>query len=383
MYHFGKRSFDRTIRHTHKSVILAGPSNTFSPVGLAILIGFTKLGNLRVSAFSIIQGKQIPFTPARLRIDQVELDVRNPRLQYLIGQVGGQTTQAQIDSMIWEKDQVKALSQSIFQNGGVREPIIVQPVPGAPDRYIVREGNCRTVCNRHLSDQHPGDERFSFISAQIYEHNLTEEDLAVLLADLHVAKKISWDAYEQAKYIHDLFHVYGKPYDWLSNHLRLGKSKISENLSAYKATTDYLQVHPSPANIKKFSFFQELMKKRELKERYDDSVEFRQRFYGWLNNETITDSKQVRSLPEVLANAEAAKALDADGFDAAAKILITDNPALGSDLFHAVKTATQALKVAPAADIHDLKAGNPQKIIMLRNLKRALEDLSTLAGINL
>ena len=336
-----------------------------------------------MSAFSIIQGKQIPFTPARLRIDQVELDARNPRLQYLIGQVGGATTQATLDAMIWEKDQVKALSQSIYQNGGVREPIIVQPVAGVPDRYIVREGNCRTVCNRHLSDQHPGDERFAFISAQIYEHNLTEEDLAVLLADMHVAKKISWDAYEQAKYIHDLFHVYGKPYDWLSNHLRLGKSKISENLSAYKATTDYLQVHPSPANIKKFSFFQELMKKRELKERYDDSVEFRQKFYGWLNNEIITDSKQVRSLPDILANAEAAKALDAEGFDAAAKVLITDNPALGSDLFHAVKTATAALKVAPAADIQDLKAGNAQKIIMLRNLKRALEDLSTLAGINL
>lgn len=125
------------------------------------------------------------------------------------------------------------------------------------------------------------------------------------------------------------------------------------------------------------------MKKKELKERYDDSIEFRQKFYRWLNNEVITDSKQVRSLPEILANVEAAKALSAEGFDAAAKILIIDNPALGSDLFAAVKTATEALKIAPAADIHDLKAGNAQKIIMLRNLKRALEDLSTLAGINL
>jgi hypothetical protein len=334
------------------------------------------------SGISVIQGKQIPFTAGRLRIDQVELDARNPRVQYLVGQTGGRISQDQLDALIWDKDQVKALSQSIFQNGGVREPIIVQPA-GNSNRYVVREGNCRLVCSRHLSEQYPGDERFAFIPAHVYEHNLTEEDLAVLLADLHVASKIRWDAYEQAKYIHDLFHVYGKPYDWLSNHLRMSKSKISEHLAAYKATTDYLHVHPSPANIKRFSFFQELMKKRELRERYEQEAEFRQRFYSWLEKDRISDARFVRALSDILANVEATKALDEQGYDAAARILITNDPSRGSDLFHAVKVATEALKAAPASDIQDLKSGNPQKLIMMRNLKRALEDLSTLAGISL
>jgi hypothetical protein len=329
---------------------------------------------------SVIQGKQVPYTPARISIAEIDLDAKNPRVQYLVGQVGGAVTQGQLDSMIWDKDQVKALSQSIFQNGGVREPIIVQR---AGDRYVVREGNCRLVSSRHLADQHPGDERFSHIPAQVYEHNLTEEDLAVLLANLHVAKKISWDAYEQAKYIHDLFNVYGKTYDWLSNHLRMSKGKISESLAAYKATTDYLQVHGSPTNIRKFSFFQELMKKKDLKERYDDSAEFRQSFYGWLEGSKITDARQVRALPEILANAEATKALNETGFEAAARVLITNDPSRGSGLFASVKAATEALKAAPASDIQDLKEGNPQKLIMLRNLKRSLEDLSTLAGVAL
>ena len=35
------------------------------------------------------------------------------------------------------------------------------------------------------------------------------------------------------------------------------------------------------------------------------------------------------------------------------------------------------------SDILDLKSGNAQKLIMLRNLKRALEDISTLAGVTL
>jgi hypothetical protein len=331
--------------------------------------------------YTVIQGKQVAYTATRLPNDQLELDPKNPRVQYLIGQMAGNITEARLDELIWAKDQVKALAHSIFQNGGIREPIIVQPA--GKNKFRVREGNSRTVCNRHLSEQYPGDERFAFIPAHIFEQNLTEEDVAVVLADFHVAGKISWDAYEQAKHIHDLFHVYGKTYDWLSDHLRMSKSKISEHLAAYKATADFLQLHPAPANIRKFSMFQELMKKKDLRERYDESAEFRQKIYGWLEKDRISDPKQMRSLPGVLQNPEATKALDVHGFDAAAKVLISNDPSLGSDLFHAVKTATEALKAAPASDIQDLKSGNAQKLIMLRNLKRSLEDVSTLAGITL
>ena len=57
----------------------------------------------------------------------------------------------------------------------------------------------------------------------IFDGELNDEDLAVLLADMHVAGKIRWDAYEQAKHVSDLYNVYGKTYDWLGNHLRLSK----------------------------------------------------------------------------------------------------------------------------------------------------------------
>ena len=325
-----------------------------------------------------IQGKAIPYTIAKLPVGQLELDSMNPRLQYLIGLQGGKASQEQLDEMIWDKDQVKGLAQSIFQNGGVREAIIV--VRSKHGTYLVREGNCRTVCCRHLSEQYPGDDRFALVPAHIFDH-LSDEDLAVLLADMHVAKKISWDAYEQSKVIFDLYNVYGKPYEWISNHLRISKSKISELLAAYKATTDFLQIHPAPGNVKKFSVFQEVMKKRELRDQYDNSGEFRQKLYKWIDEEKIYDHRQVRELPEILANKEAAKALDEHGRDAAVQVLVDKDPSRGSDLFWKVKAATEALSVAPASDIQDLKAGNPQKIIMLRNLQRAIEDLYTLAGI--
>ena len=330
--------------------------------------------------FMTLQGKQIPYVRVTIQVADALLDPKNPRIQYMIGQRSGDVSQSDLDGMLWEKDQVKALAASIYQNGGVYEPIIVQR---QGNKYLVREGNSRTVACRHLTQQYPNDARFMTMPAVVFDVDLGEDDLAVLLADMHVASKIRWDAYEQAKHVYDLHHIHGKTYEWLSNHLRLSKSKITELLDAYRATTEYLMVHKAPDNIRKFSFFQELTKKKELRARFADDSEFKQQFFRWLATNKITDSKQVRSLDAVLAHPEAAQALEAQGFAGATRVLIVNDPALESDLFLAIKRATEALKQAPASDITDLKTGNVQKLLMLRNLHRAIEDLATLSAVKL
>jgi hypothetical protein len=333
-----------------------------------------------VPDYLTLQGKNIPYMRSAVAVDKCELDPANPRIQYLLGSRGGGLAQNEVDELIWDKDAVKALAQSILQNGGVYEHIIVQR---KGEKFLVREGNCRTVACRHLLDQYPDDKRFLTMPAMIFDVDLTDEDLAVLLADMHVAGKIRWDAYEQAKHVADLFNVYGKTYDWLSNHLRLSKSKIIELLSAYRATTEYLSANPDPGNVRKFSFFHELMRKKDLRDRFQTDMVFKQRFHKWLNEGRITDAKQVRDLPTILANTEATQALEAQGIDAASTVLIREDPSLQSDVFYSIKQATEALRSIPAIEIQDLKEGHPQKIIMLRNLHRALEDLATIATVKL
>ncbi|MGD0481501.1 MAG: hypothetical protein ABSA42_15115 [Terracidiphilus sp.] len=330
--------------------------------------------------FIIVQGKQVPYARTMIGVGQLELDPKNPRIQFLVGQKAGMVSESELDELLWAKDSVKALGQSIYQNGGVYEPLIVQK---NGDRFRVREGNSRTVASRHLAAQYPNDSRFMTVPAMVFDVNLTEEDLAVLLADMHVAGKIRWDAYEQAKHVYDLFHIYGKTYDWLSNHLRLSKGKIKELLGAYQAMSEFLSLFPAPMNIRKYSFFAELMKKRDLRDRFEMDQQFKQKFHKWLVNDKLTDSKQVRSLGAILANSEAEKELEKQGYDEAAKVLMRDDPSLESDLFWAIKNATGRLEEAPASDIQDLKSGNPQKIILLRNLYRAIEDLATLASVKL
>ncbi|HUQ94900.1 MAG TPA: hypothetical protein VM120_24690 [Bryobacteraceae bacterium] len=328
----------------------------------------------------ITQGRSIPYSRGAVPLHECILDSQNPRIQFLVGQRAGAVSEADLEELIWEKDAVKALAQSILQNGGVYEAVIVQRVA---EGFLVREGNCRTVACRHLLAQHPKDNRFKMLPAMIFDVELSEEDLAVLLADMHVSGKIRWDAYEQAKHVSDLFNVYGKTYEWLSNHLRLSKGKIRELLEAYQATTEYLSLYPAPVNVKKFAVFHEVIKKKDLRERFKEDSRFKQSFQRWVNQERITDSKQVRDLAMLLTNPEAVKALEQSGFEEAQKVLVREDPSLQSDAFWAIKEATAKIKTLPADDIQDLKAGNPQKILMMRNLYRAIEDVATLAGVKL
>jgi hypothetical protein len=120
-----------------------------------------------------IQGKQIPYTRERIPVEKCDLDPKNPRVQFLVGQVQN-IGQPDLDDLIWNKDSVRALAQTIEQNGGVHEAILVQNVYDG--RFLVREGNCRTVISRHLNEQ--GISNFATIPAMIFKEELTEEDLA-------------------------------------------------------------------------------------------------------------------------------------------------------------------------------------------------------------
>ena len=74
----------------------------------------------------VIQGRNVPYTRGVVSIDECILDPQNPRIQFLIGQRAGAVNERDVAELIWEKDAVKALGQSILQNGGVYEPVIVQ-----------------------------------------------------------------------------------------------------------------------------------------------------------------------------------------------------------------------------------------------------------------
>ena len=124
------------------------------------------------------------------------------------------------------------------------------------------------------------------------------------------------------------------------------------------------------------------MKKRDLAEQFATDPEFKQRFHRWLADGKLTDARQVRVLERILESAEATKALDDQGARAAENVLIRDDPALESDLFDAVKRASDKLRTASMEEVQSIK-DSPQKVVMLRELRTRLQNLATYAGVEL
>ena len=331
----------------------------------------------------LIDGRPVAYEDRRVPVSDLVLDPKNPRIQYEIRlKLRDPISDEQLDGLMWERDQVKRLKAAIKQAGGVSEPLFVRQRPDG--RLLVLEGNQRTVAVRHQLRETPDDPRFHTVPAWIFGEDLTSGEIAVLLADLHVAGKDQWRPYEQAKHIFELSDTFGKSYDWLATHLRLSKSQVMQKIAAYRAFTDFLNEvgGEDPSKVTKYSFFEELYKKKLVREPFEGDAEFRRRFKQWINIGRLTDAKDVRDLPVILDSVKATEALESGGIDAARRILIQEDPSLGSDLLAAVKGATQKIKDAPVSEVQSFKE-DPRKIVILRDLNTAIANLATLAGVSL
>jgi hypothetical protein len=279
--------------------------------------------------------------------------------------------------MLWDIDQVKALYQSIYQNGGLLEDPVIH------GNGIVVEGNCRTVCLRELCAKYPKDERFRQFYVRVLPIDVTEEQLMLLLGELHIAGKIEWRAFDQAEYVWKMNKVFGKNYDYLADHLRWSRSKLAQKIAAYEESRAYIERTGDPQGINRFSHFEEFMKKKELRDRRDADPAFVRQFGEWVYKGKLPDSKDVRSLPGILANEEAKKKFETHGMREAQAVLYNTNPSLVSNLYSVVDQAAQELENISLVEVTALENGDEARLEKLRRLVRAVRKLEKVSGVKL
>lgn len=313
-------------------------------------------------------------------ISFLKLDPLNQRLSYQLTQLrktGKRGTDAELHDLLWSLDAVKDLYQSILQNGGlIQDPIVKS------DGLVV-EGNCRTVACRELHKKHPKDERFSEVFVQILPADFSEEQLITLLGELHIAGKIEWRAYEQAEYVWKMNKQFGKTYDFLSSHLRWPRSKIAQKIAAYEETTVYLAETGDPDGVNRFSHFEELMKKKELREKRESDPQFMKSFRSWVLSGKFPDAKDVRIFPDVLANARALKEFEKKDIRTAERVLNESDPSRSSDFYWSIDQTTMQLRSTPLSEINELREHNPAKVAKLKSLHQAIVDLAKISGVDL
>lgn len=312
-------------------------------------------------------------------VDKLKLDPANPRLGYLLRQnkKGAPVTDKELAEMLWDIDQVKALYQSVFQNGGLLEDPVIRR-----DGTVV-EGNCRTVVLRQLRSKYPEDERFEKVFVRILPKDVTDEQISLLLGELHIAGKIEWRAFDQAEYVWKMNKIFGKTYDFLATHLRWSRSKLAQKIAAYEETKAYLDRFGDPQGINKFSHFEELMKKKPLRDLRDQNPDFMRKFGQWVLEGRLPGGTDVRDLPGILDNEEALRVFESKGIRDAKLVLQKANPALGSNLYSALDQASAELESIALNEITELKTGDDARLQKLRRLASAIKRVETFAEIDL
>jgi hypothetical protein len=312
-------------------------------------------------------------------VEKLKLDPNNQRLGYLLRQHKKAPTVSdkELHKLLWDIDQVKALHQSVYQNGGLLEDPVVR-VDGT-----VVEGNCRTVVMRELKKKYPEDDRFKQVFVRVLPPDVTEEQISLLLGELHIAGKIEWRAFDQAEYVWKMNKVFGKTYDFLATHLRWSRSKLAQKIAAYEETKAYLERTGDPQGINRFSHFEEFMKKKPLRDRMEQEPEFIHRFGVWVQQGKLVDSRDVRDLPAILENEDSLRKFEKEGIKAARVVLHNANPSITSNLYSAIDQASGELEQISLQEITALQDGNEARLEKLQRLARALRRIEEIAKIEL
>jgi len=327
----------------------------------------------------MLGGARVQVRAFDLPLEDVELDSTNPRLANTVALnhlAEGAGMQRFLEETLWADTDVRQLYQSVRENRGLVERIIVR------SNGVVAEGNCRTVVYRKLRANFPNDSTWKKIPARILPNNITQKQIDILLGELHVGGKNEWIPFEKAGHIHTLFTRHGLTQDEIAKLLHTSKTAVNHNIRSFGAMKDhYLPEHPGPGAVRKFSYFLELYKKPKLRDWVTSDPAALGRFVKWVGTEKIGKGAQVRHLDLIIQNPAALKAFDKGGMEAAQPILMRDRPELSSPLFRSMVETTAAIDSARLDDVARVrseKAGGARAIV--HELKRALDKFVDLCG---
>jgi hypothetical protein len=317
-----------------------------------------------------LDGRKVAVRNEDIPVKRLRLDAQNPRIANTVAfrlDLKGDFDVA-IEDLLWSDPDVRDLYRQVLVNRGLIERIIVTT------DFTVVEGNCRLIVYRKLQEKYPREPQWMKIPSRVLPDDITKRNVALLLAQLHVQGKNEWSSFEKAGHVYKLHKEFALTQDEIALRLRMSKSKVNQLIRAFEAMkTVFLPQFPDPANVHKFSYFEELFKKPELREWAMNDVDAVQRFARWVGTNKLSQGVQVRDLAAILASPDALAALEHGGYVEARKVLEEDDPTISSPLFRKMVEMTEALRSARLDDIQRARPdGSRAARRIVRDFQQAL-----------
>lgn len=243
----------------------------------------------------------------KLPIDQIELDLENPRIKQWLEIYGDDITSEGIalalsaSSGTSSTSTYSALKESIKVNKGIINPIIVNR--NTDGKLVVIEGNTRLQIYKEFAAADP-EGPWKEIIAIVYDA-LPVEQIHAIRLQTHLVGPREWDPFSKAKYLNQLSNIDKLPMAMIISFCGGKSAEIRKLIDAYTDMTKYYFKKADEAGIdpdpREFSKFAELQN-RSIKEALAIHHFTEEDFATWVINGNIDNAQNVRKIPAILAN---------------------------------------------------------------------------------
>lgn len=260
------------------------------------------------------------------------------------------------------------LQRQIEANGGLFEPLLVEPHPTLPGKFRIIDGDRRWTNSRALVEQ--GKDEFRQVPIEVTDGTLSEEERLRVWIYIHRQRK-EWDAKEKEMVAYRLVDLMGRAS--AANILGITVRELDKLVDVFELSEKFTSLRDPSAAI---TWAREMMgvSKKLLTPSVVEAVVKK------VNQKRITNSKDLRKLRTILPDPVAKAHFLSDAGDLESAMLRLGAPekkakgGLSSDL----ETVVEAMKTLPWTTLQELK-GDPdilKKIddaeTLLRSLRKAL-----------
>ena len=256
------------------------------------------------------------------------------------------------------------LQRQIEANGGLFEPLLVEPHPQFAGRFRIIDGDRRWTNSRELVDQGKADYRT--IPIEVTDRTLTEEDRLRVWIYIHRQRK-EWDAREKEMVAYRLVDFMGRTS--AANILGITVRELDKLVDVFRVSEKFTSLRDPGAAI---TWARELMgvSKKLLTPSVIEAVVKK------VNGKRITNSKDLRKLRAILPDPVARTNFLSEGGDLETAMLRLGPKALPKPvgLEGDLDAAVEAMKNVPWTILQELR-GNKALLDKIDDAEKLLRSL--------
>lgn len=258
------------------------------------------------------------------------------------------------------------LQRQIEANGGLFEPLLVEPHPDLPGKFRIIDGDRRWTNSRVLVDQ--GKEDYRQIPVEVTDRTLSEEDRLRVWVYIHRQRK-EWDAKEKEMVAYRLVDMMGR--SSAANILGITVRELDKLVDVFELAEKFTSLRDPNAAI---TWSRELMgvSKKLLTPAVIEAVVKK------VNQKRITNSKDLRKLRTILPDPVARSQFLSDAGDldsAMLRLAPTPKPIKGG-LSDDLEAVVDAMRKVPFSTLQELKGD----VDILKKIDEAQALLQSLKG---